>query len=577
MADYQTFPTAQPLDTVPAYSIDPAQLAAIQQWAANPTMTPVTAGIPSTVAAPLFNAAGGLNILSDPGPAYDPSQVYRFKTGGTGASGDVYTPVVYQPGQNYTLTDSSGKTIGTASSADQLQQLMQQANSRGSWNLYRGAVQPGAELAQQTNSGSFGSMIVPMAAIALGGLGLSELLPAAAAGGAGGAAGAAGAGAAGATGGSLGAATGLGAAGGLGTTGAALSGGLGSLAAASAPLITVTGAAGGLGAGTLAGLGAGALGGGLAATGALGGGSTGTTGATAANTAVDPNEIVVTGAPTTSGITGSQIAGLGGLTGVGSIPAATGSTASNPPSTPDNTTVDQNPINVSHAPIKDALNWNDLYGQAITSGLTGQGIADAVNAATQPATQKTWQQKLADYLKYAGYGAEVLGGLFGGSNNSAGTIPAGLGTLNPIFSKQLPSANMPGAGNMSPRVMPQQDWTKYAFHPEQSFFSNVPQNPAGYARGGDVHGGMPAPRTEFAVHGDGDGRDDAIPAKLSDGEYVMDAETVSMLGNGSNKAGADKLDQFRVNLRKHKGKQLTKGKMSNNAKQPEQYLSGGRA
>lgn len=82
-------------------------------------------------------------------------------------------------------------------------------------------------------------------------------------------------------------------------------------------------------------------------------------------------------------------------------------------------------------------------------------------------------------------------------------------------------------------------------------------------------------RAQFAVQGNGDGREDLIPAKLSDGEYVIDAETVALLGNGSSKAGAAKLDQFRVNVRKHKGRDLARGKFSVNAKRPEAYLAGG--
>ena len=83
-------------------------------------------------------------------------------------------------------------------------------------------------------------------------------------------------------------------------------------------------------------------------------------------------------------------------------------------------------------------------------------------------------------------------------------------------------------------------------------------------------------RTEFAVNGAGTGRSDDIPAVLSDGEYVIDAETVALLGDGSNKAGAKKLDELRIKVRKHKGKKLAKGRFSANAKRPEAYLSGGR-
>jgi len=77
-----------------------------------------------------------------------------------------------------------------------------------------------------------------------------------------------------------------------------------------------------------------------------------------------------------------------------------------------------------------------------------------------------------------------------------------------------------------------------------------------------------------AVVGAGTGRTDEIPARLSDGEYVMDAETVAMLGDGSTKAGAARLDQMRANLRKHKGKALAQGKLSPNARAPEQYMKG---
>ena len=80
----------------------------------------------------------------------------------------------------------------------------------------------------------------------------------------------------------------------------------------------------------------------------------------------------------------------------------------------------------------------------------------------------------------------------------------------------------------------------------------------------------------FAVSGPGTGRSDDIPARLSDGEYIIDAETVALLGDGSTQAGSKRLDEFRVNIRKHKGKQLSKGKFSHDARKPEAYLQGGR-
>ena len=95
---------------------------------------------------------------------------------------------------------------------------------------------------------------------------------------------------------------------------------------------------------------------------------------------------------------------------------------------------------------------------------------------------------------------------------------------------------------------------------------NYPQAPIGKAQGGAL-----SAVARFA-QGSGSGRADTIDAKLSDGEYVIDAETVAMLGDGSNKEGAKRLDAMRQNIRSHKGKTLAKGKISPNAKSPLAYL-----
>jgi hypothetical protein len=51
--------------------------------------------------------------------------------------------------------------------------------------------------------------------------------------------------------------------------------------------------------------------------------------------------------------------------------------------------------------------------------------------------------------------------------------------------------------------------------------------------------------TGYYACGGGTGQSDDIPAMLHDGDYVMDAETVSALGDGSSKAGRHVLDGFR--------------------------------
>lgn len=54
------------------------------------------------------------------------------------------------------------------------------------------------------------------------------------------------------------------------------------------------------------------------------------------------------------------------------------------------------------------------------------------------------------------------------------------------------------------------------------------------------------------LKGETGGQDDTVPILASDGEYVIDASTVSDLGDGNSKAGAKKLDEMVTEVRKHK-------------------------
>lgn len=76
------------------------------------------------------------------------------------------------------------------------------------------------------------------------------------------------------------------------------------------------------------------------------------------------------------------------------------------------------------------------------------------------------------------------------------------------------------------------------------------------------------------ARGGGSGRSDQIDAKVSPGEYIFDAESVSMLGDGSNRHGADLLDGMRRQIRQHKGRSLSRGEISPDAKSPLEYLHG---
>jgi hypothetical protein len=75
----------------------------------------------------------------------------------------------------------------------------------------------------------------------------------------------------------------------------------------------------------------------------------------------------------------------------------------------------------------------------------------------------------------------------------------------------------------------------------------------------------------FAVGGAGTGQSDDIPTMLSDGEYVIDADTVAALGDGSSKAGASVLDKFRQEIRKQK-RSAPVNDIPPKAKSPMEYL-----
>lgn len=226
--------------------------------------------------------------------------------------------------------------------------------------------------------------------------------------------------------------------------------------------------------------------------------------------------------------------------------------------------------------------------EALAAVTAANTAADA--AAPTPADPakpaKSTVDKIVDYLSLAGTAASLLGGLGGSGSGTGtagtGTVPGGAGTMPANFATDtLPTGtDIPAyGGGTSPADRTARtgadlgdiDWNRYGFGPERSFFANVPKRAA---TGGSM--AVTRPSKSFAVQGAGDGRSDDIPAVLSDGEYVMDAETVALLGNGSNKAGAAQLDRFRANVRKHKGKELAKGRFSVNAKAPQAYMVGGR-
>ena len=223
--------------------------------------------------------------------------------------------------------------------------------------------------------------------------------------------------------------------------------------------------------------------------------------------------------------------------------------------------------------------------------------------------KKDTLDKIADAATIAGLVIPAIGALAGGGKGGGtGTYIPGGGSFDPNFSAKLPTPGEGGAftvGGLGPATGPNPlaarsaaDYYRYAtglamdiprgvdlsratspyagFGPGTLGEETFNRITTGMARGGPMGYARGSSRDSFAVEGPGTGRSDDIPAVLSDGEYVIDAETVALLGDGSSRAGAKKLDELRVKVRKHKGKNLAKGKFSVNAKHPEAYMRGGR-
>lgn len=156
----------------------------------------------------------------------------------------------------------------------------------------------------------------------------------------------------------------------------------------------------------------------------------------------------------------------------------------------------------------------------------------------------------------------------------------------------LPPVPRPGVPT-PPYPMPMASTFQQEVNPftRQQNMIGLGRRPGYFEQGGPValaRGGMPElmlglpQRSPFAAggrhvpdDGTGDGRSDHVPAVLSPGEFVEDAEVVSLLGNGSNAAGAKGYEAIREEIRRLKGPALAKGKISPDAKSPTHYAKVG--
>lgn len=251
------------------------------------------------------------------------------------------------------------------------------------------------------------------------------------------------------------------------------------------------------------------------------------------------------------------------------------------------------------------------WGQSILTGLgTGAlssltGLSDW-SGATSPLTGLlggSGGSGPGDYLSSlvgdsssSGGGGGFLSGAGDFLKGNGGALgAAGLGLVSALAGRQKPTkiadAGQPADDAYTTQVknggwkvdMPQNDaknvnWFQYGQLPEFKFFQDPtysPDNTATLARGGRPKGYTSAPMgntMDGPVSGPGDGQSDSVPALLSEGEYVIPADVVSHLGNGSSKAGSKQLDGMLSKVRSHRTSKHAG--FPPKAKQPMSYING---
>jgi hypothetical protein len=205
----------------------------------------------------------------------------------------------------------------------------------------------------------------------------------------------------------------------------------------------------------------------------------------------------------------------------------------------------------------------DQFGNPVSTVAANVATADAARTAggTTAGGTTAGGTKTGELSKQAlllgGLGA--LGSLF--SKPKIGTWPTPgpssvAANAGPYYNMGLPPAGtFPGRTPLTPAA---QTYYTYGQPPpssaEQLYFSGNQLTNYGWGAPAAAHGGsmrrsgFDTRQRDRYVRGPGSSTSDSIPARLSDGEYVLDAKDVTRIGGGSNVRGAKVLDRVRKHL-----------------------------
>jgi len=169
-------------------------------------------------------------------------------------------------------------------------------------------------------------------------------------------------------------------------------------------------------------------------------------------------------------------------------------------------------------------------------------------------------------LMNSGYGA--LGAAVGAAIPTKGTpaTPPPPLTQLPYDPNNVFSWMRPNRGALTEEQIENKKLLTPTINPTDIYNQQYP-----YADGGPVGMGLPQSaavpqlmsaaqfgylnaRTGGRIAGPGDGKSDDIPALLSNGEHVIDASTVSDLGNGDNDTGQKRLEEIKQKIRNGAGR-----------------------
>jgi hypothetical protein len=286
---------------------------------------------------------------------------------------------------------------------------------------------------------------------------------------------------------------------------------------------------------------------GITGTGVTGTGVTGVTGTGV--TGVTGTGVTGTGVTGTDGsgvgVTGTGVTGTGTTGGTG--PGGPGGTGTGTPRTP--TTRPTTPVTIPQM-------------RAAQASQETSGIYDLTPGLTKARTD----YQLAGQFKMA------AGGTVATQYDPFGLSSSNYGTSDNAGISDPSASPFVGSSLKMPKL-------KVGMTKRNVDYNLPGYNPKFVAEGGSIEGHNPQFFSEGGlgslenryVNGEGNGTSDEVPAMLANGEFVIPADVVAALGNGSNEAGAGVLDQFLQTIREHRQNHDSK-ELPPDSKGPLAYL-----